>query len=420
MWRLGFFFHEIAFGLLSVFIPLYIVVFKDTSVLGGPLVALGVMASIAIFCSIPASFLWGYLCDATRHYKAYILLSFLSSAIILFLMALPFAQNIILFVVLYVVMQVLHVSHEAPKNVLIAEHYSREDWEKSYGFYEGLTEIGFIIGLAIGLVLSIRLFAFTVALSSAVLATYILYLCSALSLVAFILSIALIADPLMIFERRLVRIERTIDFTSRGLESSGRLMDGLRWGGSLKRESFLGFAFAIVIFSLATSLFFTPLPIYLKEIFHGQTSMVYVAYILNSVGATVGYFLIRNRARSMDLRKQMPRFVLFRGLLIFLLVGVIELAFSPTIMTGILLALLVFIGFAYAMYYIMMISLSMELIPEGKSGLFDGLVGLGAAVGSFLGPFLAQHLNYLPTFVIAGVAFFCAFLILKIFAIKKN
>ena len=144
--------------------------------------------------------------------------------------------------------------------------------------------------------------------------------------------------------------------------------------------------------------------------------MVYVFYILNSIGATVGYFLIRNRARSMDLRKQMPRFVLFRGLLIFLFVGVIELAFSPTIMTGILL---VFIGFAYAMYYIMMISLSMELIPEGKSGFFDGFVGLGAAIGSFLGPFLAQRLSFAPTFVIAGVAFFIAFLILKIFAIKR-
>src|SRR4030042_2664904 len=194
MWRLGFFFHEITFGLLSVFIPLYLVAFKDTSILGGPLVALGVMTSIAIFCSIPASFLWGYLCDATRHYKVFILLSFLSSAILLFLMALPFAQNIILFVILYVVMQMLHVSHEAPKNVLIAEHYSREDWEKSYGFYEALTEIGFIIGLAIGL------FAFASSLAFASIATYTLYLCSGLSLVAFVLSVFLIADTLMIFK----------------------------------------------------------------------------------------------------------------------------------------------------------------------------------------------------------------------------
>ncbi len=407
MWRLGFFFHEIAFGLLSVFIPLYVVAFKNTSILGGPLVALGVMTSIAIFCSIPASFLWGYLCDATRHYKVFILLSFLSSAVILFLMTLPFAQNILLFVVLYVVMQMLHVAHESPKNVLIAEHYSRDDWEKSYGFYEGLTEIGFIVGLAIGL------FAFASSLSIATLSTYTLYLCSGLSVTAFVLSILLIADPLMIFERRLVGIERRIDYTYRGVESSSRLMDGLRWDGSLKEDSFLGFALAIVMFSLASSLFFTPLPIYLKGLFGGQQSMVYFAYILNSVGATAGYFLIRGRARTMDIRKQMPRFVLLRSLLIFAFVGVIEFAFSPTILTGIFL---IFIGFAYAMYYIMMLSLSMELIPEGKTGFFDGLVGLGAAVGSFLGPFLATHLNYLPTFLVAAVVFLIAFITLKLFS----
>jgi len=418
MWRLGFFFHEVAFGLLTVFIPLYLVAFNDTSVLGGPLVALGVMTSIAIFASIPASFLWGYLCDRTRHYKAFILLSFLSSAIILFLMALPFAQNILVFVALYVVMQVLHVSHEAPKNVLIAEHYSRDDWEKSYGFYEGLTEIGFIGGLVIGLVFTLGLFSFTASLSSAVLATYTLYLCSALSLVAFLLSVALIADPLLIFERRLVGIERKIDFACRGVQAYS-----IKWNGSIKQENFAGFAFAIVMFSLATTLFFTPLPVFInnvlgKDSFLGlpSTGIVYFAYILNSIGAMAGYFLIRNRARSMDLRKQLPRYVLFRSLLIFGLVGIVELALFPTIMTGIIL---IFLGFAFGMYYIMMISLSMELIPQGKAGLFDGLVGLGGGIGSFLGPFFANSLDYLPTFLIAAVAFLFAFIILKVFAIKK-
>ncbi len=419
MWRLGFFFHEVAFGLLSVFIPLYLVAFNDTSVLGGPLVALGIMTSIAIFASIPSSFLWGYLCDRTRHYKAFILLSFLSSAIILFLMALPFAQNILVFVALYVVMQVLHVSHEAPKNVLIAEHYSRDDWEKSYGFYEGLTEIGFIGGLVIGLVFTLGLFSFTASLSSAVLATYTLYLCSALSLVAFILSVALIADPLLIFERRLVGIERKIDFAYRGVQAYA-----INWNGSLKQENFAGFAFAIVMFSLATTIFFTPLPVFINEVlgkysFLGlpSTGIVYFAYILNSIGAMAGYFLIRNRARSMDLRKQLPRFVLFRSLLIFGLVGIVELALFPTIMTGVILICL---GFAFGMYYIMMISLSMELIPQGKAGLFDGLVGLGGGIGSFLGPFFANSLDYIPTFLISAVAFLFAFIILKVFAIKKQ
>jgi len=409
MWRLGFFFHDMAFGLLTVFIPLYVVLFQNTSILGGPLLALGVMTSIAIFCSIPASFLWGFLCDKTRHYKIFILLSFSSIAIILFLMTLPFAQNLIVFVVLYVVMQMLHVAHESPKNVLVTEHYSRINWESSFGFYEGLTEIGFIIGLAAGMVL------FASALSFSVLSTYAFYFCSGLSVVAFVLALVLIADPLIIFERRLVGIERKLDYTHRGFEGSSRLMDGLRWDGSLKENNFLGLVLGIVLFSLATSLFFTPLPIYLKELFAGQQEFVYFAYILNSIGATTGYFLIRERARSMDIRKQMPRFVLARSLLIFLLVGIVEFALFPKILTGVLL---IFIGFFYAMYYILMLSLSMEVIPEGKAGFFDGLVGLGAAIGAFLGPFLANSLSFVIMFVITAVVFLVAFITLKLLARK--
>ena len=273
MWRLGFFFHDMAFGLLTVFIPLYVITFQDTSILGGPLLAVGVMTAIAIFCSIPASYLWGYLCDKTRHYKIFIMFSFLSIAIILFLMTLPFAQNLLVFVGLYVVMQFLHVAHESPKNVLVTEHYSRCDWERSFGFYEGLTEIGFIIGLAIGMVM----FGTTIAFS--LLANYSFYLCSVLNVVALVLAICLIADPLMIFERRLVGIERKLDFSNRGFEGSARLMDGLRWDGSLKQDNFGAFAVAIVLFALATSIFFTPLPVYLQEVFGGQSEYVYLAYI---------------------------------------------------------------------------------------------------------------------------------------------
>src|SRR3972149_2981575 len=107
MWRLGFFFHEMAFGLLSVFIPLYVV----TPAVGGSLVDIGIMTSLALFLSIPASFFWGYICDKTRRYKLYILLSFISAAIILYLFT--FATNVVVFIILYVVMSMLHVAHEA-------------------------------------------------------------------------------------------------------------------------------------------------------------------------------------------------------------------------------------------------------------------------------------------------------------------
>jgi len=410
MWRFGFFFHEMAFGLLSVFIPLYVVGFQDASIIGGPLVALGVMVSVATFCSIPASFFWGWLCDATRRYKPFILLSFVSSAVLLFLMTLSFAQNVVIFIVLYVVMQFLHIAHEAPKNVLIAEHYSRDEWETSYGYYKGLTEFGFIVGLALGFCLSVGLFSFTSTLSSATLVTYTFYICSGLSVIAFILSVLLVADPLMIFERRLVRIERSIDFTYRSVKSASRVLSGANWDGSLKQDSFKIFALAIVLFSLATSIFFTPLPVFLSQSLHLPNSMVYIGYIFTSIGATIGYFFISGRARSMDIRKQMPRYVLYRSLLIFALIGIIQLVIYPTLMTFLFL---IFLGFSFAVYYILMLSISMELIPAGKSGLFDGLVGLGTALGSFLGPYLASTYNYLPTYAIAAVLFLLAYISLK-------
>jgi len=194
MWRLGFFFYEIAFGLLSVFIPLYVV----TPAIGGSVVNLGIMTSAALLFSIPASFFWGYICDRTRRYKQYILLSFISATVLLYLFTL--ATDVFMFIILYIIMAVLHVAHEAPKNVLIAEHYSREDWGKSYALYEGFTEIGWLIGLLVGLLAS------TIALSS----NHLLFLCSGLNLVAFVLSIFLVADPLLIFERRLVSIEKRL------------------------------------------------------------------------------------------------------------------------------------------------------------------------------------------------------------------
>jgi MFS family permease len=400
-----------AFGLLSVFIPLYVVGFQDASILGGPLVALGIMMSAATFCSIPASFIWGWFCDATRRYKPFILLSFASSAILLFLMTLSFAQNIIIFVPLYVTMQFLHVAHEAPKNVLISEHYSRDEWETSYGYYEGLTEFGFIIGLILGFCLSAGLFAFTSTLGSTVLATYTFYICGGLSVVAFILSVLLVADPLILFERRLVRIERSVDFTCRSVKSASRVLSGANWDGSLKRDSFKMFALAIVLFSLATSIFFTPLPIFLSQSLQLPNSMIYVGYIFTSIGATVGYLFISGRARSMNIRKQMPRYVLCRSLLIFSLIGIIQLVIFPTVMTFLIL---VFLGFCFAGYHILMLSISMELIPAGKSGLFDSLVGIGTALGSFLGPYLANTYNYLPTYFIAAILFLLAFIAIKL------
>jgi MFS family permease len=392
MWRLGFFFHEMAFGLLSVFIPLYVIT------LGGSLFDIGIMASAALFAAIPASLFWGYICDRTRRYKLYILLSFLSVTIILYLFTLT--TSIGLFIILYVAMAALHVAHEAPKNVLIAEHYSREDWEKSYAHYEGFTEIGWLIGLLLGFLVS----------SLGFNSNSTLLLCSGLNLTAFILSIFLVADPLLIFERRLVNIEKRVDRTYNGAWAYSKALDGIPLREKLRGESFLAFGIGLLLFSLASSLFFTPLPIFFSQQLALPTSMVFVVYMLNSGGGVAGYFFAGKRTQRSEEKVQMQRIVFSRGILVLSLVALVQLVLYPTITAAVILILM---GFVYALYYVLVLSLSMELIPEGRTGLLDVLVSAGGACGSFLGPFLAQMLGFLPQFLIASAIFFLAYLIFK-------
>ena len=384
-----------AFGLLSIFIPLYMV-----KTLGGSLVDLGIMVAAALFFSIPASFFWGYICDKTRRYKSYILISFISATIIIYIFTLT--ANILFFIILYVAMAMLHVAHEAPKNVLISEHYSRNEWEKSFASYQRTVEVGWLLGLFLGLI------AATLSLST----QYTLFLCSGLNLAAFVLSIFLVADPLLIFERRLVSIERKIDYAARGVNVASQILEGYSPTDKLRKESFLAFGLAILFFSLASNVFFTPMPIFFAQKLSLPTNMIFVIYMLNSLGAVIGYSLIKRRSMFTDSKKQIRRIVLVRSALIFLLATIIQIAFSPTIFASLIMILL---NLAYSIYYILMISLSMELIPQGKAGIFDVLTGLGAASGSFLGPFLAQTLGFLPQFLIAGSIFLLAFAILKIF-----
>jgi predicted MFS family arabinose efflux permease len=309
---------------------------------------------------------------------------------------------VFVFIALFVVLQMFHVAHESPKNVLIAEHYSREEWEKSYSAYEGLTEVGWFIGLLLGF------FAAVFSVSSSLT----LYLCAGLNLAAFILSIFLVADPLMIFERRLVGIERRIDFTYRGLENASELMDGHFSGKSLKQESFLAFGVALMLFMLGSGVFFTPLPIFFERQLSFPSSIIFFVYMLNSGGAMLGYLVAGRRSPYSNAKTQMRRIVLFRSVLIFSLVAVVDLVASPMVFAGIILVAL---GFAYAVYYILTLALSMELVPQGKNAVFDVLVGLGAATGSFLGPYLAGVSGFVSTFLVAGGLFFLAFLIIWLF-----
>ena len=59
-------------------------------------------------------------------------------------------------------------------------------------------------------------------------------------------------------------------------------MDGLPIGEKFRSENFAAFSLGLVLFSLASSLFFTPLPIFFAKDLAFPTSLVFMIYMLSS------------------------------------------------------------------------------------------------------------------------------------------
>lgn len=394
MWWISFVLHEMASGLLSVFIPLYMLA------LGCSLTYMGFMFSTAILSSIPASLLWGYLCDKNRRYKQYILLSFLSLTLLLYVFTLT--TNIALLMALYSIMAFLHMAHEPPKNVLIAESYTRRYWERAYGIYEGITGIGRLLGMLVGFCLSTRGLA----------ASHTLLACSILNFAAFILSIFLIEDPVLVFERSLVKIEKGVYGAYRGLTIAFGVINSANYVSTEAKNSTKELCLGLTMFFMATKILFTPLPIFLLKNFSFQQNIVYALFCVNSAGSIAGYFLTSKLSPFLN-REILFRSAAMRCILTFSLIAVGFAQEHGMILTA---ATLFLLGLVYATFHTLSLSISMEILPEGMAGIFNVVSGLGEALGSFAGPFIAEKYGFTYLFLGAGLTYFATCIILRKFA----
>lgn len=393
----GFVFHKISFGLLSVLLPLYI----TQAINGGNLSVWGLIASVATFVAIPFSFLWGYLCDATRRYRFFILLSFAAVTSLLYIFSLT--SDLLLLGIVYVFIVVFQVAYEPSKNVLIAENYSHGDWKRGFASYSALTQIGWVSGLFLGFLLT--LWGFT----SATLLT----LCIALSFASFILSAIFVNDPTLTFERGLVTIERSFSLVQRGAELIARLNFDQYDSGELNRENVYALCFGLMFFSLATSMFLTPLPIFFAQSLALQTSTIFALFLINSLGCLTGYVLMKRNHDNVKETSTTIRVALIRAILVFSLLFVEYLSFTWAILLSI--CVLVLSGFVYAFYSVSVLSLSMEVIPRGKTGIFTAILGAGSGIGCLTGPVIAENFGFSYTFIASAAFFLSSFVVFKIF-----
>jgi len=190
---------------------------------------------------------------------------------------------------------------------------------------------------------------------------------------------------------------------------ASKVLDGLPISESLTKENLASFCSGLVFFAFATSTLFTPLPIFLSQNLGLATSMVYAVYILNSGAGAVGYFLASKRLELHEEKMHLQKVVILRSTLAFLL-AILVISIQAIFPFALVLA---FMGFAYALYHVYALSLTMELIPAGMAGLFDALIGLGSAAGAYTGPYTAQTFGFTYAFIISGATFFLAYISFK-------
>jgi MFS family permease len=398
----GFIFHKISFGLLSVLLPLYI----TQAISGGTLPVWGLIASAATFVAIPFSFLWGYLCDVTQRYRFFILLSFAAVTLLLYLFSLT--TDLLLLGIVYVFLVVFQVAYEPSKNVLIAENYSHSDWKRGFASYAALTQVGWVTGLFLGFLLT--LWGFT--------SVDLLSICIALSLISFILSAIFVSNPALTFERGLVTIERSFSLVQRGVDLITRLNFDPSDSGELKRENVYALCFGLMLFSLATSIFFTPLPIFFAQTLTVPTSTIFALFLVNSLGCLIGYVMSQRNHDSLNETSITTKVAILRSMLVFslLLVGVLSISWAMILA----IAVLAINGLVYAFYSVSVLSLSMEVIPRGKTGIFTALLGAGSGIGCLTGPIIAQNFGFTYTFIASATCFFLSFVVFKIFTRSRH
>jgi MFS family permease len=144
------------------------------------------------------------------------------------------------------------------------------------------------------------------------------------------------------------------------------------------------------------------------------SNIVFGIFFLNSFGAFLGYILSKGFNRRLGNKTAVVGVAIVRSFLTVCLVSVILMFSMLTLSLSV--AILALMGLTYAFFVISTISLSMELIPQGKAGIYNALIGLGTVLGCFIGPFVAQQYGFTALFLSSSLLFASSFVMFKIFS----
>jgi MFS family permease len=387
--------YSIALGPVSTVVQLLILNFHGT------VIDVGIAVTLYNAVIIPASIVWGFITDRFHKRKPLIMLSYLLTAGLL--VAFFFAGTVYSVSLLYAMFSLATTASTTPLNLLVMETERKQRWATGFARLSMITSIGQTVGL---------LLSMTWTLFSQL--SYIVIVLAIFSLISAGLSVLMIKEPAVIFERQVIamtkqslfeRLKTASPFFLRipRLNDFKRMFRALRY--DLTRKVPLLY-FSIFGFYLASGIFNTSMVPSLQA---NQISSLLIFFV-TTIGMLVQ--IVSFKYAGPYTEKMSPSKASIVGLALrsiaYGIMGVFVFAVSGI---WFLVAMLIFYplaaGLAYAIYYTAsntMVFNTLGNARQGSSlGVYSALVGIAMMVGSLISGFTSFYIGYYATFILAAV-----------------
>jgi MFS family permease len=350
---------------------------------------------------VPAALVWGFVTDRFHRRKPIIVASYLATAAIL--MSFLFANTEYIVSLLYAAFSFATSASTTPLNLLIMETERKQKWATAFARFSMLTSIG----QTVGLILSVG-WDFFLSLN------YLVVPLAVLSIISAALSVLMIKEPSVIFERQMIAMNKP-SFFHRILAVPvfflriPRLNDFKRVFREIKYELTRQVPilyFSIFMFYLASGIFNTSIVPALRA----NNVSIFLIFLVTTVAMVVqiiafkyaGPYTERKSPMKAAVGGLMARSLAygFLGVSLYIISGVWFLA--PVLIFYPLAA-----GIAYSVYYTASNTMVFNTLHSGRQGsslgVYSALVGVATLLGSLVSGYTSFFLGFSITFIIAAV-----------------
>jgi MFS family permease len=349
---------------------------------------------------VPAAVVWGFVTDRFQQRKLIIAGSYLATAAIL--VSFLFATTGYVVSLLYAVFSFVTSAATTPLSLLIMETERKQKWATAFARFSMVTSIG----QTVGLVLSVG-WGFFFSL------TYLVVPLAILSVVSAALSVLMIKEPSVVFERQAIAMNKP-SFYHRILAVPlfflrvPRLNDFKRVFRNIKFELTRQVPilyFSIFMFYLASGIFNTSIVPSLRA----NNVSSFLIFLVTTVAMVVQIISFRYAGPYTERRSPVKAAV---GGLVVRSLGYGFLGVSLYVVTGVLFLAPVLIlypvaaGIAYSVYYTASNTMIFNTLRGGRQGsslgVYSALVGAATLLGSLVSGFTSFFLGFSTTFIIAA------------------